>query len=81
MDLGTIAKRALQRSELPVNQDSFLDLARGYVNDNIAKLWYSCRADWQTSSSQFTTVVGSDTYILNKYFDGFVKDGMRGVTT
>lgn len=80
MELGYIAKEALRRAELPVDDGAHLDLARGYVNDSIQDLWYLCDADWKTSSSSFVTVNGSDTYILNKYFEGIVKDSMRGVT-
>lgn len=79
MNLDYIAKNALLRAELPIDDGAHIQLAHGYVNDSIQDIWNLCDADWKTSNSSFVTVDGCDEYILNKYFDRFVKDGIRGV--
>lgn len=78
MNFGKIVRLGLQRSELPTNDYEHLNLARDYANDAISELWYLARADYRQSSSVITTVNGSDTYILNKLFDSFVPNSLRG---
>lgn len=77
MNIGLILRWGLVRAALPIDVEH-VELGRQLLNDNIQELWYKLKPDFRHSRGTIDLVIGSDEYVLNKLFDGFVPNSMRG---
>ena len=55
-----------------------LELSKTECNMILQDLWYSVDSKDRQSRSSITTVAASSEYVLNKYFDGFIKNTLQG---
>lgn len=77
MIFGLIVRQALAMARLP-DDAAHLELGKTECNFIIQDLWYSTNSKYRTSRNQIVTIANADEYILNKYFDSFVKNTLQG---
>ena len=77
MILGILCRQNLALAGLP-DDPAHLELAKNEANLIIQDLWYGTNSKYRQSRSQIVTVSGADEYVLNKYFDSFVKNTLQG---
>lgn len=77
MNLGLVIRQALGMAELPADS-AHLELAKNECNFIVQDLWYETKADARQSRGTLNTINGADEYVLNKFFDGFVKHTFQG---
>lgn len=70
----------MQKAHLPWDA-LHLEAAKNDCNQIIQSAWYSVHAPYRQSRGQIVTVSGASEYVLNKYFDGFVKNTLQGPST
>ncbi len=80
MNFGLLIRQALSKSSLP-DDASHLEIARNEGNFIIEDLWYKTKSKYRQSRGSVITVAGADEYVLNKYFDEFVKHTLQGSST
>jgi len=77
MIFGLGIRQALRSAGLP-EDSAHLEVARTESNFIIQDIWYGTHSKYRTSRGQIVTISGADEYVLNKYFDWFVKNTLQG---
>lgn len=80
MNFGLVIRRALQRSEIPIDAEH-LDVAKGFANDNIQDIYEKVRADHRKDSATISVVAGTDTYPLDKLCERLITNTLNGPST
>src|SRR5690348_15364304 len=77
MIFGLICRQGLKMAGLP-DDAAHLETAKTECNFILQDLWNRTHSKYRTSHGQIVTIADADEYILNKYFDEFVKNTLQG---